>query len=103
VHEARALSIMPSGALPGGVTHLYVSRDSVVWVGTQHGFGRRQNGRFEFHELGAGGLAGYVTGFAEDAAYSVGMQARSSDSTRATGSPAIRLPACSSIAKEACG
>jgi len=39
-----------------------------VWVGTQHGFGRRQNGRFEFHELGAGGLAGYVTGFAEDAA-----------------------------------
>jgi len=68
VHEGHAIAALTGDAIPGGVTALYVARDSVVWVGTQRGFGRLQHGRFEFRHLGVGGLDGYVSAFAEDAA-----------------------------------
>ncbi len=68
VHEAQAISVLTRDATPAGVTALYVARDSVLWVGTQRGFGRLQHGRFEFRHLGAGGLDGYVSAFTEDAA-----------------------------------
>jgi signal transduction histidine kinase/ligand-binding sensor domain-containing protein len=68
VHEAQAMSVLTTDAIPAGVTALYVARDGVLWVGTQRGFGRLQDGRFEFRHLGAGGLDGYVAAFAEDAA-----------------------------------
>ena len=68
VHEGNAVSVLTKDAIPGGVNALHVSRDSAVWVGTQRGFGRLQHGRFEFRHLGGGGLAGYVSAFAEDAA-----------------------------------
>ena len=67
VREARAVPVLPRDAMPDGVTTLYFSRDGILWVGTQRGFGRLENGRLEFHELGSGGLAGYVSAFAEDA------------------------------------
>jgi C4-dicarboxylate-specific signal transduction histidine kinase/sugar lactone lactonase YvrE len=73
VHDGRAVSVRPAGAMPDGVTKLHVARDGVVWVGTQRGFGRLQHGRFEFRRLGAGGLSGYVSAFAEDAAGDVWM------------------------------
>jgi len=68
MHNAKSVPVLPRGAMPVGVTHLYVARDGVVWVGTQRGFGRLKLGRFEFHRLGRGALDGYVTAFAEDAA-----------------------------------
>jgi signal transduction histidine kinase/ligand-binding sensor domain-containing protein len=66
--EAKAVSVLPSAAMPGGVVTMYVARNGVLWVGAQHGFGRLEHGRFEFHHLGVGGLNGYVSAFAEDAA-----------------------------------
>ena len=68
VRDGRAISVLTRDAMPGGVTDLYGARDGVLWVGTQRGFGRLQDGRFEFRHLGAGGLDGYVSAFAEDAA-----------------------------------
>ena len=68
LHEAQAVPVLPSGAMPSVVSTMYVSRDGVLWVGTERGFGRLQQGRFEFHPLGAGGLAGYISAIAEDAA-----------------------------------
>jgi ligand-binding sensor domain-containing protein/signal transduction histidine kinase len=67
IHDGRVVPVLPKNAMPPGVATLYVSRDSVVWVGTQRGFGRLDRRRFEFHQLGAG-LVGYVSAFAEDAA-----------------------------------
>jgi len=66
VHGAQVTPVLPKDALPEGVVTLYVSRDGTAWVGTQHGFGRLNLGRFEFHPLGVG-LVGYVSAFAEDA------------------------------------
>jgi len=66
VHDSRAVPVLPKDAMPSGVATLFVSRNGVVWVGSQRGFGLLQHGRFEFHELGAG-LTGYVSAFAEDA------------------------------------
>jgi signal transduction histidine kinase/ligand-binding sensor domain-containing protein len=68
VHEAQSTSVVNADALPGGVTTMHVARDGVLWVGTQRGFGRLESGHFEFRHIGAGGLAGYVGAFAEDAA-----------------------------------
>jgi signal transduction histidine kinase/ligand-binding sensor domain-containing protein len=68
VHDGRAVPALPRGAMPDGVTTLYAARGGVLWVGTQRGFARLSNGRLEFRRLGAGGLAGYVSAFAEDAA-----------------------------------
>ena len=67
IHDGRVVPVLPKNAMPPGVANLYVSRDGVVWVGTQRGFGRLTQKRFEFHQLGAG-LVGYVSAFAEDAA-----------------------------------
>jgi ligand-binding sensor domain-containing protein/signal transduction histidine kinase len=68
MHDGRAVTAQPKGAMPEGVTTLYVARDGVLWVGTQRGFGRLTPRGFEFHRLGTGGLDGYVSAFAEDAA-----------------------------------
>ncbi len=68
VHDGRAVPVLPREAMPGGVATLYAARNGALWIGTQRGFGRLEHGRFEFHQLGAGGLAGYVSAFAEDAA-----------------------------------
>ena len=68
MHDATVVPVLPRGALPEGVTRLHVARDGVLWVGTQRGFGRLTPRGFEFHRLGKGGLDGYVSAFAEDAA-----------------------------------
>ena len=67
VHDGRAVPVLPTEVMPPAVSELFVSRDGVIWVGTQRGFGRIEHGRLEFHQLGAG-LVGYVSGFVEDAA-----------------------------------
>ena len=68
MHDAKAVPILPRGAMPEGVTRLHVARNGVLWVGTQRGFGRLTPRGFEFHRLGRGGLDGYVSAVAEDAA-----------------------------------
>jgi len=67
VTDGRATPVLPKGAVPSKVSALYASRDGAVWIGTGRGFGRLEHGRFQFHSLGAGGLVGYVSAFAEDA------------------------------------